>query len=142
MDNKNGIEVHGEMAAGFDQILTGDALQFVAALSREFSGRVDGLLADRVTRQQAIDNGQLPDFLAETASVRDSDWSVCEIPPDLRDRRVEITGPTDRMMIINALNSGARVFMADCEDSMTPTWLNVIQGQINLRDAANRTIEL
>jgi malate synthase len=142
VNNKNGIEVHGEMAAGFDEILTDDALQFVAALSREFSGRIDGLLADRVTRQQAIDEGQLPDFLAETASVRDSDWSVCEIPQDLRDRRVEITGPTDRKMIINALNSGAKVFMADCEDSMTPTWHNVIQGQINLRDAASRTIEL
>ncbi len=96
----------------------------------------------RIDRQKAIDAGEMPDFRPETAEIRESDWVVTDVPADLRDRRVEITGPTDRKMIINALNSGAKVFMADCEDSLTPTWDNVVQGQINLRDAANRSIEL
>ena len=136
------IEVHGPVASGFEQILTDDALQFIAALAREFVPRIEALLASRKERQQAINDGQLPNFLEETAEIRASAWQVCEIPQDLSTRRVEITGPTDRKMIINALNSGADVFMADCEDSMTPNWQNVIQGQINLRDAVNLTIEL
>lgn len=136
------IEVLGSGAIGQDEILAQDALSFVAALTAEFRPRVNALLAARVTRQEAIDGGAMPDFLAETKSIRDSNWQVADVPHDLADRRVEITGPTDRKMIINALNSGAKVFMADCEDSMTPTWNNVIEGQLNLRDAASGTIEL
>jgi malate synthase len=136
------IAVHGDLKEGFEQILSDDALQFVAALSAEFSPRVEALLDLRRARQQRIDDGESPDFLAETADIRAADWHVCDIPADLQDRLVEITGPTDRKMIINAMNSGARVFMADCEDSMTPTWQNVVQGQINLRDAANGSIAL
>jgi malate synthase len=123
-------------------ILTGEALAFVAALAQEFMPRVTELLALRVVRQSEIDSGVMPDFLESTRRIRESDWKVTDVPPDLRDRRVEITGPTDRKMIINALNSGAKVFMADCEDSLTPTWDNVVDGQINLRDAVNRSIEL
>ena len=95
----------------------------------------------RESRQAEIDSGKLPDFLPETHGIREHDWHVTTIPADLQDRRVEITGPTDRKMIINALNSGAKVFMADCEDSMTPTWDNVVQGQSNLREAVARRIE-
>ena len=136
------IAVHGPMADGFEQILSDDALQFVAALSVEFTPRIEEMLELRRERQQRIDDGERPDFLAETADIRAAEWHVCDIPQDLQDRRVEITGPTDRKMIINAMNSGANVFMADCEDSMTPTWQNVIQGQINLRDAADGSITL
>ena len=136
------IRILGERTPAFDEILTDPAMDFVASLAREFSPRIEELLALRVERQHAINTGQMPDFLAETAEIRESDWHVTDVPADLRDRRVEITGPTDRKMIINALNSGAKVFMADCEDSLTPTWHNVVQGQINLRDAVNRTIEL
>jgi malate synthase len=103
--------------------------------------RVEELLARRAVRQKEIDDGKLPDFLAETRAIREREWHVTSIPADLQDRRVEITGPTDRKMIINALNSGAKVFMADCEDSMTPTWDNVVQGQMNLRDAVARRID-
>jgi len=141
-DKSNDIEVLGSLAEGFGEILTDDALQFVAELTRRFSPIVDKLLEERKYRQQAIDEGETPDFLTSTADIRAADWKVCAIPEDLQDRRVEITGPTSRKMIINALYSGAKVFMADCEDSMTPTWENVIQGQLNLRDAANRSIEL
>ncbi len=137
-----GVEIKGAMRPGYYAILTPAALEFVAELAREFGGRVEKLLAARVERQIAIDAGTLPDFLPETKNIRDSDWRVTKIPADLQDRRVEITGPTDRKMVINALNSGAKMFMADCEDSMTPTWDNVIGGQINLRDAVNRSIEL
>jgi malate synthase len=136
------IRILGERTPAFDEILSDPAMDFVASLAREFSPRIEELLALRVERQHAINAGQMPDFLPETAEIRKSDWHVTEVPADLRDRRVEITGPTDRKMIINALNSGAKVFMADCEDSLTPTWHNVVQGQINLRDAVNRTIEL
>ncbi|MEX2125108.1 MAG: malate synthase A [Woeseia sp.] len=136
------IEVTGEMGPGFAEILSHDALAFVAALARRFTPRIEQALAAREQRQQAIDDGRMPDFLEETRNIRESDWKVCEVPDDLTDRRVEITGPTDRKMIINALNSGARVFMADCEDSLSPTWANIVQGQINLRDAVNRSIEL
>ena len=136
------IQILGQRSAEFDEILSDEAMDFVASLAREFSPRVEELLAARIERQKAIDAGEMPDFLAETAAIRESEWQVTDVPADLMDRRVEITGPTDRKMIINALNSGAKVFMADCEDSLTPTWHNVVQGQINLRDAVNRTIEL
>ena len=141
LDLPPGCTVTGGMRPEYAEILTGGALRFVTSLARRFGPRVSELLARRVTRQTEIDAGQLPDFLPETRAVRDSDWQVTVTPADLADRRVEITGPTDRKMIINALNSGARVFMADCEDSMTPTWDNVVGGQINLRDAVARRIE-
>jgi malate synthase len=122
------------------EILSPEALRFVTSLVEEFDGRRRELLARRQERQTAIDGGWLPDFLPETADVRTREWTVAPIPADLMDRRVEITGPVDRKMIINALNSGANVFMADLEDANSPTWFNQIDGQINLRDAVNRTI--
>jgi malate synthase len=128
------------LAAGYEEILTPEAMQFVAELARRFGPRVRELLARRLERQAEIDSGKLPDFLPQTREIRESDWRVGHIPADLNDRRVEITGPVDRKMVINALNSGAKVFMADFEDSLTPTWDNSIQGQINLRDAIRRTI--
>jgi malate synthase len=135
-----GVEIRGAMRPGYETILTPAALEFVADLTRRFGDRVSALLDARVERQKQLDAGALPDFLPETRHIRESEWRVTGIPDDLQDRRVEITGPTDRKMIINALNSGAKVFMADCEDSLTPTWDNVVQGQINLRDAVNRSI--
>ncbi len=137
-----GVAITGDMSPGFDEILTEPALAFIAALTWKFGPRVDELLAARAERQKRIDDGYMPDFLPETREIREADWTVTDVPADLADRRVEITGPTDRKMIINALNSGAKVFMADCEDSLSPTWHNVVQGQINLRDAVRRTIEL
>lgn len=125
-----------------EDILSPEALEFVAALSREFEARRRELLAARARRQLAFDSGEEPDFLTETAGVRDADWSVAKVPTDLSDRRVEITGPVDRKMMINALNSGARVFMADFEDANTPSWSNVVEGQQNLVDAYNRTLSL
>jgi malate synthase len=116
-------------------------LSFVAKLARKFEARRSELLALRAKRQAEFDAGRLPDFLPATKSIRESEWTVAPAPRDLQDRRVEITGPTDRKMVINALNSSANVFMADFEDSNTPTWENMIEGQINLRDAVNRTIE-
>ena len=122
-------------------ILTTEALGFLAELAERFAPRVEQLLRAREQRQQRLDAGELPDFLAETRAVREGDWRIVGIPADLLDRRVEITGPTDRKMIINALNSGAKVFMADCEDSLAPSWENVIGGQANLRDAVLRRID-
>jgi malate synthase len=122
------------------QILTPDASAFLTKLAREFEARRQQLLARRRARQQQIDTGQFPDFLPETAHIRQADWTVAPIPHDLLDRRVEITGPVDRKMIINALNSGADVFMADFEDSNSPTWQNNLEGQFNLRDAVEGTI--
>jgi malate synthase len=124
----------------FDEILTSDAVAFAIDLQRKFGGRRNELLRRRVERQARLDAGERPDFLKETAPVRAANWTVAPLPTDLLDRRVEITGPTDRKMVINALNSGASVFMADFEDSTTPTWENLIRGQINLRDAIRRTI--
>ncbi len=121
----NHIDVLASAAPGQEEILTDEARSFIGALTAEFQPRIEELLAARVTRQIAINKGEMPDFLEETRNVRESDWMVGEIPDDLTDRRVEITGPTDRKMIINALNSGAKVFMADCEDSMTPTWASM-----------------
>jgi len=122
------------------QILTPEASAFLTKLAREFEARRQQLLARRRARQQQIDAGQFPDFLPETAHIRQADWTVAPIPHDLLDRRVEITGPVDRKMIINALNSGADVFMADFEDSNSPTWQNNLEGQFNLRDAVEGTI--
>src|SRR5690349_4283753 len=136
-----GIEVLGTLNDDFATVLTPEALDFVTKLVRTFSARREELLGKRAERQAEIAAGKLPDFLPETAHIRESDWRVAPIPADLLDRRVEITGPVDRKMVINALNSGAKVFMADFEDANSPTWDNNIQGQINLRDAINRTIE-
>jgi len=134
------IEVLGNAAPGFTDILTAEALEFVAMLSRQFEMRRRDLMAARAQRQAEFDAGKLPDFLPQTKAIRDGDWQVPAVPADLQNRRVEITGPTDRKMVINALNCGANVFMADFEDSNAPTWQNMIEGQINLRDANNRTI--
>lgn len=136
-----GIEVLGAVNEDFATVLTPEALDFVAKLDRTFSARRQELLGKREARQAAIDAGTLPDFLPETANIRAADWVVAPIPADLLDRRVEITGPVDRKMVINALNSGAKVFMADFEDANSPTWDNNIQGHINLRDAINRKID-
>ncbi|KDD76334.1 malate synthase, partial [Helicosporidium sp. ATCC 50920] len=126
--------------ADYDRILTRDALNFVADLARSFTPRVEALLQARRDRQERYDAGALPGFLPETASVRHSAWRVAPAPADIRDRRVEITGPTDRKMVINALNSGANVYMADFEDSNCPTWDNMVRGQANLMDAVRREI--
>ncbi len=134
------IDVRAEVRPEWDEILSDDALGFVAALHKEFNPRRLELLAAREARKARLDGGELPDFLPETHQIRESDWTVAPIPDDLRDRRVEITGPVDRKMIINALNSGASVFMADFEDANSPTWANCIEGQVNLRDAVRRTI--
>jgi malate synthase len=129
--------VDGQAAA----ILTPEALAFVEKLVREFQPTRDRLLAQRVERQKEIDHGSLPDFLPATKSIRDDkSWRVASIPADLLDRRTEITGPVDRKMVINAFNSGAKVFMADFEDATSPTWRNLVEGQANLRDAIRRTI--
>ncbi|MCA3629206.1 MAG: malate synthase A [Methylobacterium sp.] len=122
------------MAARYEEILTKDALDFVASLQRAFNGRRKELLAARVERQKRFDAGELPRFLPETAAIRSGEWRVAPIPNDLLDRRVEITGPVDRKMVINALNCGAKVFMTDFEDANSPTWSNNIEGQINLKD--------
>lgn len=136
----NGLEIHGSMEKGFEEILTPEALEFVEQLERHFGPRRKELLEKRAERQAEIDKGILPDFLPETKHIREGDWKVAPLPQDLQDRRVEITGPVDRKMVINALNSGAKCFMADFEDANSPTWKNNIEGQINLRDAINKTI--
>src|SRR5256712_1850831 len=125
---------------GFDEILTPEALAFVRDLVREFSPRLDSLLQKRTLAHARLRTGTLPNFLDETHEIRDSDWKVGPVPADLRQRRVEITGPVDRKMVINALNSGADVYMADFEDSHSPTWKGTLQGQANLRDAVDKTI--
>jgi malate synthase len=140
IDTPVGISVRGHVASCYQEILTPEALMFVGQLARRFEPRRRELLEMRAKRQAAYDAGALPDFLPETRDVRDSEWRITNVPQDLQDRRVEITGPTDRKMVINALNSGANVFMADFEDSNTPTWANMVEGQLNLRDAVNRTI--
>lgn len=135
-----GIEIIGTLKAQYDEILTPEALQFIEELERNFGARRVELLQSRKKRQEEINNGKLPDFLPETKHLRNGDWTIAPLPEDLQDRRVEITGPTDRKMVINALNSGAKLFLADFEDATSPTWENIIEGQINLRDAINRTI--
>ena len=136
-----GVTVRGAVQADTGAILTSDALTFIAGLARAFESRRQELLQARVERQQRIDAGESPDFLSDTKDIRTSDWKVAPLPDDLVGRCVEITGPVDRKMVINALNSGADVFMADFEDSNAPTWANTIEGQVNLRDAVRRTIQ-
>jgi malate synthase len=141
MQQSNTIEVTGSVTPEFASVLTPEALGFVADLTRRFSATRFALLQRRVDRQAELEHGVLPDFLPETEPIRAGDWTVGPIPADLQVRRVEITGPAERKMMINALNSGADVFMADFEDALSPTWHNVVQGQINLKDAVRRTIE-
>jgi malate synthase len=135
-----GIEVRGAVTPEFAEILTPEAMSFVAKLARAFEGRREELLQKRVQRQVEIDAGKMPDFLPETADIRSGSWTISPEPADLQDRRVEITGPVDRKMVINALNSPAKVFMGDFEDAHSPTWDATVQGQINVRDAIRRTI--
>jgi malate synthase len=135
-----GVRIEAAVSQPFSEILTPDALDFIALLHREFEARRQELLGRRRERQRQFDAGALPDFLAETKQIRESEWRIARQPQDLLDRRVEITGPTDRKMVINALNSGASTFMADFEDANCPTWHNMVDGQINLRDAVRRTI--
>src|SRR5438094_637501 len=123
-------------------VLTAEAVAFLTDLQREFGARRLDLLEARRARLARLKAGELPDFLPETADVRAADWQIAAFPDEIADRRVEITGPVDRKMVINALNSGARIFMADFEDANSPTWENCIQGQRNLTDALDRTIEL
>ncbi|MEA2991655.1 MAG: malate synthase [Alphaproteobacteria bacterium] len=130
----SGVAINGPRVPRLEEILTSPALAFLADLHREFDARRQALLQARADRQQRFDAGELPDFRAATKSVRDGDWKVAPIPADLLDRRVEITGPVDRKMIVNALNSGATDYMADFEDANSPTWANNIAGQVNLKD--------
>jgi malate synthase len=135
------MDIAGPTTPEFREILTPQAIPFVEKLCREFEGRRREILARRADRQREFDAGRRPDFLPETRSVREGKWKISPVPDDIRDRRVEITGPPERKMVINALNSGANVYMADFEDSHSPTWSGTIQGQINLRDAVTGDIE-
>ncbi|MEV5707789.1 malate synthase A [Actinoallomurus sp. NPDC052274] len=142
MSEPQGVELTGPVRERYDEILTPEALGFLAALQREFGGRRDELLRKRTERQEELTGGGTLDFLPNTATVRhDGAWRVAKPAPGLEDRRVEITGPTDRKMTINALNSGAKVWLADFEDANTPLWDNMVGGQLNLRDALDRTID-
>jgi len=136
----SGLEIT-DYPAGGDQVLTPTALELVVRLQRELGPRRAALLEQRAVRQRELDAGTLFDFLPETAEIRAGDWQVARAPADLRDRRVEITGPAEPKMMINALNSGARVFMCDLEDALSPRWDNVIAGQLALREAIRRTLE-
>ncbi len=142
MNLPQGIEIRAPLKPGFDAILTAEALALVAKLHRSFNPRRKELLAKRVERARRLDAGERPDFLAETKHIRDGDWKIAPVPKDLQCRRVEITGPVERKMIINALNSGADAYMTDFEDSNSPNWDNQITGQINLIDAIRRRISL
>jgi malate synthase len=141
LDLPAGVTIEGVIRPGFEKVLTRDALSFLADLHRRFDARRLELLAARVERQKKLDAGEKPQFLAETAKIRESDWTVAPLPKDILDRRVEITGPVDRKMIINALNCGANVYMADFEDASTPSWTNMVEGQLNLIDAVRRRID-
>jgi malate synthase len=140
MRSAKSVEFVAPATGRYAEILTPEAVAFVVGLQRTFNEQRKELLEARVARQKRLDAGERPDFLKATKGIRESEWTVAPLPQDLLDRRVEITGPVDRKMIINALNSGAKVFMADFEDSTTPTWDNVMEGQLNLRDAVRRTI--
>src|ERR1043166_10280973 len=135
------VRVLGPVSDAQTEILSPDALAFFASLHREFNPRRLELLRQRKLRQEALDRGEMPRFLTETNSVRESEWQVDPVPKDLQDRRVEITGPVDRKMVINALNSGARCYMADFEDAHSPTWAATLEGQVNVRDAVRGTVE-
>ncbi|MGN4224855.1 malate synthase A, partial [Burkholderia gladioli] len=137
-----GMAITGEIRPGYDAILTPEALELVARLHRAFEPRRQELLKLRAERTRRLDAGERPDFLADTQAVRDGDWKVAPLPADLQCRRVEITGPVERKMIINALNSGADSYMTDFEDSNAPVWTNQLDGQINLFDAVRKTISL
>jgi malate synthase len=136
----SGVSIRGEMRPGFETVLTPEAVAFAVALERKFGAERRRLLARRAEVQAKLDGGWKPVFRPETKAIRDADWTVAKLPKDLLDRRVEITGPVDRKMIINALNCGASVFMADFEDASTPSWTNLVEGQLNLRDAIAGTI--
>jgi malate synthase len=141
LDLPEGVSIDGVINSDFEKVLTREALAFVADLQRRFNPRREELLAARAERQSRLDAGEKPDFLADTVNIRESDWTVAPLPQDILDRRVEITGPVDRKMIINALNCGANVFMADFEDASTPTWTNMVDGQFNLASAVHREID-
>ena len=136
-----GVQISAPVPEEYQRILSDDAMRFVAGLHREFDGERRELLGARAARLARINAGEMPNFLPATQGVRSSEWKVAPVPTDLQDRRVEITGPTERKMMINALNSGAKIFMADFEDSNSPTWDNMVSGHINLGDAIDRTIE-
>jgi malate synthase len=140
MSTQANIELHGRMDADFEEVLTPGALAFVSALQREFGGRREELLEARAKRRARLAEGEMFDFLEGTRNVRESDWTVAPVPDDMRQRWVEITGPTDRKLVINALNSGADGFMADFEEANAPTWRNMVEGHLNLRDAIDGTI--
>jgi malate synthase len=140
-DFQQGVTITGPIETGFEKVLTSEAVAFLARLQRKFGGRHEKILAARIDRQNRLDAGEKPDFPAGTAKIRESDWTVAPLPKDILDRRVEITGPVDRKMIINALNCGANVFMADFEDASTPSWANMVEGQLNLMDAVRRRID-
>jgi malate synthase len=139
--NPNGVDLLGPLEPGYRAILAPHALSFLIGLHRRFDSRRQALLEDRQKRQAAFDAGALPDFPEDTADIRASEWTVRPAPADLKDRRVEITGPVDRKMVVNALNSGARCYMADFEDASSPEWTNMVDGQINLREAIRRQID-
>jgi malate synthase len=139
-DLPDGVVVRGEIKPGYEKLLTPEALTFVAGLERNFGAERRRLLDRRAEIQRRLDGGWKPDFLPETKAIRDGDWRVAPVPRDIQDRRTEITGPTDRKMVINALNCGASVYMADFEDANTPSWDNLIEGQANLYDAVRRAI--
>src|SRR5215510_4785859 len=139
-DQIPGIQLPASQPNLYDRILTPQAIGFVANLHRKYEQRRRDLMKARAERQARLDAGETFAFLPETRSIRESEWKVAPTPADLQDRRVEITGPVERKMIINALNSGASTFMADFEDSSTPSWDNMVRGQINLRQAVDRTI--
>jgi malate synthase len=141
IENRTGIEVLGPVTAPQVEILSAEGLDFFATLQREFNPRRIRLLQERQLRQEAIDRGEMPGFLPETKSIREDRWRVLPVPEDLQNRRVEITGPVDRKMVINALNSGANCYMADFEDAHSPTWVATLDGQINLRDAVRGAVE-
>ncbi|RME99327.1 MAG: malate synthase A, partial [Alphaproteobacteria bacterium] len=134
LDLPEGVEIRGDIAPGYERVLGREALEFVVGIARKFEDERRALLARRDERQREWDAGALPDFLPETSDIRDGDWKIRGVPQDLQKRWVEITGPAERKMIINALNSGADVFMADFEDALSPTWSNLVEGQINLLD--------
>src|SRR5438270_3370747 len=135
-----GVVIRGAMKPGYEKVLTPEAIGFAVELEREFGAERRRLLARRAAVQRRLDAGWKPDFLPETKAIRDGDWRVAPIPRDLQDRRVEITGPTDRKMVINALNCGCNVFIGDFVGANTPTWDNSVQGPANLSDAVRRAI--
>ncbi|WP_442800674.1 malate synthase A [Shewanella sp. AS1] len=141
LETEDAIQIVGSTQSGQESVLNEGALTLLEVLCREFGSQVPELLAKRRAKQQRIESGQLPDFLPETRAIREGEWQIRGIPHDLQDRRVEITGPVDRKMIINALNANVKVFMADFEDSLSPSWQKVIEGQLNLRDAVRGDIQ-